>query len=218
MRVAGEGGLVAMIATPAMRHGNVSMSRTGDILCHVLEATYQQYLRPRIPQAFNDSISNAIAELPIFPHYSFDPATLYGAFDGQEFGVARPAAGGAAFAQVLWPRPRSVVTYPLLCKYLPLQASLIGAQEFEAHHVLDIWYRNTSDLVPEVITGDINSVNKINFATLLWSMHTASQCPCLRLRCCLISPSSTARRPTLDILRSASGSTAWPKRCDLRNS
>jgi TnpA family transposase len=49
---------------------------------------------------------------------------------------------------------------------VPLQGWLIGAHEFEAHHVFDIWYRNTSDIVPTVITGDMHSVNKGNFGIL----------------------------------------------------
>ena len=57
---------------------------------HVLGRRYQQYLRQASLQAANDRISNAIAELPIFPHYSFDLGTLYGAVDGQKFGVERP--------------------------------------------------------------------------------------------------------------------------------
>jgi TnpA family transposase len=34
--------------------------------------------------------------------------------------------------------------------------------------VFDIGYRNTSDIVPTVITGDMHSVNKANFAILHW--------------------------------------------------
>lgn len=34
--------------------------------------------------------------------------------------------------------------------------------------MFDIWYRNTSDIVPTVITGDMHSVNKANFAILHW--------------------------------------------------
>jgi TnpA family transposase len=49
---------------------------------------------------------------------------------------------------------------------VPLQGWLIGAHEFEAHHVFDIWYRNTSDIVPTAITGDMHSVNKANSAIL----------------------------------------------------
>ena len=40
--------------------------------------------------AANDRISNAIAALPIFPHYSFELDAFYGAVDGQKFGVERP--------------------------------------------------------------------------------------------------------------------------------
>ena len=45
---------------------------------------------------------------------------------------------------------------------------LIGAHEYEAHHVFDIWYRNTSDIMPTAITGDMHSVNKANFVILYW--------------------------------------------------
>jgi len=61
-----------------------------------------------------------------------------------------------------------VVAYTLLCNHVPLQGWLIGAHEYEAHHVFDIWYRNTSDIVPTAITGDMHSVNKANFAILHW--------------------------------------------------
>jgi TnpA family transposase len=34
--------------------------------------------------------------------------------------------------------------------------------------VFDVWYRNTSEIEPEAITGDMHSVNKANFAILDW--------------------------------------------------
>lgn len=51
---------------------------------------------------------------------------------------------------------------------MPLNGYLIGAHDYEGHHVFDIWYRNTSDIVPTAITGDMHSVNKANFAILHW--------------------------------------------------
>jgi len=60
------------------------------------------------------------------------------------------------------------VAYTLLCNHVPLQGWLIGAHELEAHHVFDIWYRNMSEIVPSVITGDMHSINKANFAILHW--------------------------------------------------
>lgn len=89
-KVADTDSLIAVIIAQAMNHGNLVMSRTSDIPYHVLEATYQQYLRQSSLQTANDRISNAIAGLPIFPHYSFDLDTLYGAVDGQKFSVEQP--------------------------------------------------------------------------------------------------------------------------------
>ena len=159
--------LMAVIIAQAMNHGNLLMSRTSDIPYHVLQSTHEQYLRQATLAAANDRISNAIAELPIFPCYSFDLGTLYGAVDGQKFGVERPTVK-ARHSRKYFGRGKGVVAYTLLCNHVPLQGWMIGAHDFEAHHVFDVWYRNTSDIVPEAITGDMHSVNKANFAILHW--------------------------------------------------
>jgi TnpA family transposase len=166
-QVADEDSLLAVITAQAMNHGTWRMARTSDIPYPVLETAYQQYLRLATLQAANDRISNAIAELPIFPHYSFDLETLYASVDGQKFGVARPTVK-ARHSRKYFARGKGVVAYTLLCNHVPLQGWLIGAHEFEAHHVFDIWYRNTSDIVPTAITGDMHSLNKLNFAILHW--------------------------------------------------
>jgi TnpA family transposase len=166
-KVADADSLMAVIIAQAMNHGNMVMARTSDIPYHVLEATHQQYLRQASLQAANDRISNAIATLPIFPYYSFDLGALYGAVDGQKFGVERPTVK-ARYSRKYFGRGKGVVAYTLLCNHVPLNGYLIGAHEYEGHHVFDVWYRNTSDIVPTAITGDMHSVNKINFAILNW--------------------------------------------------
>jgi len=133
----------------------------------VLEATYQQYLRQASLKAANDRISNAIAALLIFPSYSFDLDALYGAVDGQKFGVERPTVK-ARHSRKYFGRGKGVAAYSLLCNHVPPNSHLIGAHEYEGHHVFDIWYRNTSDIVPTAITGDMHSVNRANFAILHW--------------------------------------------------
>ncbi|UDI81674.1 transposase Tn3 family protein [Xanthomonas citri pv. mangiferaeindicae] len=166
-KVADTDSLMAVIIAQAMNHGNQVMARTSDIPYHVLESTYQQYLRHATLHTANDCISNAIAQLPIFPYYSFDLNTLYGAVDGQKFGVEQPAVK-ARYSRKYFGRGKGVVAYTLLCNHVPLNGYLIGAHDYEAHHVFDIWYRNTSDIVPTAITGDMHSVNKANFAILHW--------------------------------------------------
>jgi len=166
-KVADADSLMAVILAQAMNHGNLVMARTSDIPYHILEATYQQYLRQASLQAANDCITNAIAALPIFQHYGFDIEALYGAVDGQKFGVERPTVK-ARHSRKYFGRGKGVAAYSLLCNHVPLNSYLIGAHEYEGHHVFDIWYRNTSDIVPTAITGDMHSVNKANFAVLHW--------------------------------------------------
>ena len=86
------------------------MARTSDIPYHVLESSYQQYLRQASLQVANDHISNAIAKLPIFPHYSFDLETLYAAVDGQKLGVERPMVK-ARHSRKYFGRGKGVVAY-----------------------------------------------------------------------------------------------------------
>lgn len=166
-KIADSDSLMATIIAQAMNHGNHVMSRTSDIPYHVLESTYQQYLRQATLHAANDCISNAIAGLPIFSHYSFAQDVLYGAVDGQKFGIERPTVK-ARYSRKYFGRGKGVVAYSLLCNHVPLNGYLIGAHEYEAHHVFDIWFRNTSDIVPAAITGDMHSINRANFAILHW--------------------------------------------------
>ena len=159
--------LMAVIVAQAMNHGNHVMARTSDIPFHVLETTYEQYLRLSSLLTANDCITNAIEALPVFPLYSFDPDILYGAVDGQKFGVERPTVK-ARHSRKYFGRGKGVVAYTLLCNHIPINGYLIGTNDYEGHHVFDIWYRNTSDLKPTAITGDMHSINKANFAILQW--------------------------------------------------
>ncbi|MBD8109495.1 Tn3 family transposase, partial [Erwinia persicina] len=45
---------------------------------------------------------------------------------------------------------------------------IMPPNDYEGHHVFDIWYRNTSEVKPTAITGDMHSINKANFAILHW--------------------------------------------------
>lgn len=160
-------GLMAVIVAQAMNHGNHVMARTSDIPFHILETTYEQYLRLASLLTANDCITDAIEALPVFPLYSFDPETLYGAVDGQKFGVERPTVK-ARYSRKYFGRGKGMVAYTLLCNHIPINGYLIGTNDYEGHHVFDIWYRNTSAVKPTAITGDMHSINKANFAILHW--------------------------------------------------
>ncbi len=89
--------LTAVIVAQAMNHGNHVMARTSDIPYHMLE----------------------------FPLCSFEPDTLYGAVDGQKFGVERPTVK-ARHSRKYFGRGKGLVAYTLLCNHIPINGYLIG--------------------------------------------------------------------------------------------
>ena len=124
----------------------------------------------------NDRISNFIAGLAIFPHYSFDLEVLYGSVDGQKFESADPTIK-ARYSRKYFGRGKGVVAYTLLANHVALQTELIGAHEQESYYVFDICYHNTSEIAPTTITGDMHSVNRANFAILHWfGLNLAPRC------------------------------------------
>ena len=166
-KVADEDSLMAVIIAQATNLGNFSMAQTCDIPYHVLEATHQQYCRLANLQAANDRISNFVAQLPIFDHYSFGIETLFGSVDGQKFASATPTTK-ARHSKKYFGGGKGVVAFTLLVNHLALRTNLLGANEHESHYVFDICYNNTTDIVPDMITGDMHSINKANFAALYW--------------------------------------------------
>ena len=143
------------------------MAETSDISYNVLEATHQQHLRLATLKASNDRISNFIAQLPISPYYSFDLEVLYGSVDGQKFAAADPTVK-ARYSRKYFGKDCGVVAFSLLANHVALQTELLGANQHESYWVFDICYNNTSDIIPAMITGDMHSINKANFAILHW--------------------------------------------------
>jgi TnpA family transposase len=51
---------------------------------------------------------------------------------------------------------------------VPLQVELISANEHESYFLFDVWYNNTSVISPDIVTGDMHSINRANFAIMHW--------------------------------------------------
>jgi len=166
-KVADEDELMAVIMARAMGFGTFGMAQACDIPYHVLEATDRQHIRPATLHDSCNRISNFIAGLPIFPLYTLDPEILYGSVDGQKFAAGTPTIK-ARYSRKYFGTGRGVVAYTLLASHVPLETLLIGANEHESQYLFDICYRNSTEIRPTVITGDMHSVNKANFAILDW--------------------------------------------------
>jgi len=166
-KIANDDSLMAVIVARGIGYGNFRMAETCDIAYHILEETDRQHVRLASLREACDRISNFIADLPIFPLYTFDPGLLYGSVDGQKFATAEPTIK-ARYSRKYFGKGKGVVAYTLLANHVPLETELIGANEHESHYVFDICYHNTTDILPAAITGDMHSVNRANFAILHW--------------------------------------------------
>ncbi len=162
-----HGELFAVMLAEAMNHGLVKMAGISDIPYHTLQDNKKQYFRLATLKAANDMISNSISELDIFPYYELGFDKRYGSVDGQKYEVERPTTK-ARYSKKYFGKGRGVVAYTLLCNHVPLQTDAISAHEHESYYVFDIVHHNTSNIMPDAISGDMHSINKANFAILDW--------------------------------------------------
>lgn len=159
--------IVAVLMSNAANIGHYKMAQTSDIPYHKLESTYQQYMRLSTLREANNILVNKIALLPVFPYYTFDEDVLFGSLDGQKFEALTPTAK-TRHSKKYFKKGRGVVVYTLLSNHVPIMNELIGAHEHESYYSFDVWYGNTSIIQPMIITGDMHSINKANFALFHW--------------------------------------------------
>jgi len=157
--------LMAVLMAQATNRSNANMAEICDVSYSELETTYEQCFRLATLKEANDLIANAIATLPIFPDYSLDLIDLYSTVDGQKYVTRRPTAK-ARHSQKYFKKGVGVVAYTFLCNHIPLQTEMIGAHDPESYFLFDIYYNNTTEIVPTVITGDMHALNKANFAIM----------------------------------------------------
>ena len=160
--------LIAVILSRGLGIGDHKMAQTSDVSYTVLDDTYQQYLRLGTLRNSNTMIVNEASLLDIFPHYTFDHLQdLFGAFDGQKFEV-KTTTTKARNSKKYFAKGKGVVAFTMLSNHLPIQSEVIGAYEHESYFAFDVWYKNISLIQPTILTGDMHSRNKANFAIFYW--------------------------------------------------
>jgi TnpA family transposase len=146
---------------------NMGLGRMGeisDISFDTLLRTSENFLRPETLKAANDSISNAIATLPIFRYYDLG-AVIHSSSDGQKFETDLPTFN-ARHSPKYFGLKKGVVAYSLVANHVPVNARIIGAHEHESHYVFDLLFNNTTDIQPAIHSTDTHGTNQVNFALL----------------------------------------------------
>ena len=159
--------LIAVLVAQAMNNGNMKMADIANIPYNNLQDTYASRVRLNTLIAANDVISDSISQMSIFPNYSLDLELLYGAVDGQKFTVATPTIK-ARYGKKYFGTGKGVVAYSLLCNHVALQTKLLSSNDHESYFAFDIWYNNTSEINPQLLTGDMHILNKANSIIMYW--------------------------------------------------
>ena len=130
-----------------------------------LISTYNNYIRYETLVKSCDEIINEIAKFPIFVKYNLSDYGVHASIDGQKL-ETKYSTVKARYSKKYYGLGKGVSALTLFANCLPLCTKIIGANEHESYYLLDALKSNTSDVKISRISGDMHSVNRVNFALL----------------------------------------------------
>jgi TnpA family transposase len=156
--------LLACIFANATNYGLGKIATISDRSFATLRHTENSYVRLENVHNSNDTVANAISELPIFQHYNIEDDRLYASIDGQKY-ETRINTFKARYSSKYF-KDKGVSAMTLSCNHVALNTTVIGANEYEGHYAFDLLYNNTTDIQPDILSSDTHGTNQVNFALL----------------------------------------------------
>jgi len=141
------------------------MKEISDIKESDLERVDKNHVRYQTLYAANDLIMNHTAKLPIFAEYNLADYGIHASVDGQKL-VTKYHTIKSRHAKKYFGMLKGVVLLAINANHLPLCLKVIGANQHESHFLLDIVESNTSDVEIAAVSGDMHSINRVNFALM----------------------------------------------------
>lgn len=157
--------LIAYIIGNGTGIGKGRISEISDISLSALEATENNFIRLETLSKSNDTIVNHISKLPIFKYYNLSDYGIHASLDGQKI-ENKYLTIKARYSGKYFGRSKGVVSYTLVANHVPINSMIIGANEHESHYVLDIVLNNSTEVEVRSISGDMHSINRVNFFLL----------------------------------------------------
>jgi TnpA family transposase len=158
-------GIIACIVANGFSFGTYRMAQSCDISYSTLSNIEKNFLSLENLREANDIITNKIASLKVFNSWNIATDILLAAIDGQKY-ETRIDTTQARHSPKYFGLKKGVVSFSMVLNHVPINCKIIGANEHESHYTYDIIYNNTSDVDPDAISGDMHSINKVNFAVL----------------------------------------------------
>ena len=156
------GSLSAYLVSQGSGIGKKQMAESSDISIDDLNGVERKFIRIKTLDKACNEIINEIAKLRIFKDYNLSDYGIHASLDGQKI-ETRYQTIMARYSKKYFGTKKGVVSYSLIANHLPVVTKIIGANEHESHYVLDLVYNNKSDLDIKAISGDMHSINRVNF-------------------------------------------------------
>jgi len=157
--------LIACIFGNGANYGIHRMASASDRSIGALRTVNDRYIRPETTHVANDIISNAIAKLSIFKHFTINETSPFGSIDGQKH-ACKINTFKARYSAKYFKKGKGVSALTLVSNHVPLITKMISPNEYEGHYAFDLLYNNTSDIQPKTLATDTHGVNSVNFAIL----------------------------------------------------
>ena len=160
-----EMSIFAALVANGTNLGVNKMATLCDLNLNDLNSADKNYIRLSTLRAANDRVSNAISKLPIFKYWNLMDDLLLASADGQKMLTERDTLL-ARFALKYFGLEKGVVAHSLIANHVPINCLLIGANMHESHYLFDLFYNNTSLIMPDMLATDTEGSNQLNFLLL----------------------------------------------------
>ena len=157
--------LHACIIASAIGIETKRMKEISDIKESDLDSVSNSFLRRQTLCSASDTIINRMKKLSIFDEYNLADYGVHASVDGQKLGTKYNTIK-SRHSKKYFGLMKGVVLHSLNANHLPLCLKVIGANEHESHFLLDIVESNTSDVEIAAVSGDMHSINRVNFALM----------------------------------------------------
>ena len=155
----------ACIVASATGTETKKMKEISDVKGQDLDNVNKNFMRWQTLSSASEIIMNNTAKLPIFDEYNLSDYGVHASVDGQKFATKYNTIK-SRYSKKYFGMMKGVVLYSLIGNHLPLCLKVIGANEHESHFLLDIVESNTSDVEIKSVSGDMHSINRVNFALM----------------------------------------------------
>jgi TnpA family transposase len=157
--------ILASILSIGTNLGIYKMSQISNVTYKELQTTVQNYISEENIRKANDIICNVTAALPVFKYFGHDLDRIYSSSDGQKFETQHNTLK-SRYSSKYFGVNKGITCYSLVANQVPINAKIIGANEYEGHYLFDILYNNTTDISPFIHSTDGHGINQINFVLL----------------------------------------------------